>query len=185
MSVEHTTQLIQLILNSALMVLGCALLLGRVVQRQEAIETYLINLKQRCETQASPLDNSLRIRKQLRSLQQRFQLLQRGATSAYAALLGAIASTFLLALRALLPFEFLIPVSLVCFTFGVAALLVAVCCMLLDLHHAQRSLMEELREIVGVRRKHESGRESRFDSLGVKSQRKSATTRSLLRTKAG
>jgi len=184
MSVEHTTQLIQLILNSALMVLGCALLLGRVVQRQEAIEVHLLNLKQRYETQESPLSNFLQTRKQLRSLQQRFQLLQRGATSAYAALLGAVLSTFLLALRALLPFEFLIPLSLFCFAVGVASLLIAVCCMLLDLYHSQRSLMEELRDVIGVRRKHETGRDSRLKSDSVRSQRKTVV-RSPLRAKAG
>ena len=48
MSVEQTTQLIQLILNSMLMIVACALLLSRITTRQAALEESLQAANRQC-----------------------------------------------------------------------------------------------------------------------------------------
>jgi hypothetical protein len=48
MSVEQTTQLIQLILNSVLMTVACTLLLSRITMRQTALEEQLHAANRQC-----------------------------------------------------------------------------------------------------------------------------------------
>ncbi len=154
MSVEHTTQLIQLILNSTLMLLGCALVLGRVSSRCDAVEVRLKGAKHRCLGLMG--DRSVRSgvmaqsRKHLRQLLSRLRLLHWGLLAAHYALLFEIASTLILACRTLIHFEWFIPASLVAFNLGVLALMLAVGCVLVDVHYAQRSLMEEVQTFLGT-----------------------------------
>ncbi len=154
MSVEHTTQLIQLILNSVLMLVGCALVLGRVGSRCDAVEVRLKGVKHRCLGLMD--DRSVRsgvmaqTRKHMRQLQSRLRLLHWGLLAAHYALLFAIASTLMLACRTLIHFEWLIPVSLATFNLGILALMLAVGCVLVDVHYAQRSLMEEIQTFLGA-----------------------------------
>ncbi len=159
MSVEQTTQLIQLILNSVLMTVACALLFNRINLRQVAIEERLQVLNRQCLDLLESSNDSrgegvggdrpltsrlLQARKQLRQLQHRYRLVQYSVMAGHYALFGAIASTLLLALRTLLNLEWLIPISLGLFVVGVALLLLSVGLMLVDLHTADRSLWDEI-----------------------------------------
>lgn len=161
MSVEQTTQLIQLILNSVLMMVACALLLNRVSLRQTALEERLQAARQYSDLLSSEhridshgIDRSTRVlqaKKHLRQLQYRYKVVRYGVLADSYALLGAIASTLTLALRTLMNVEWLVPLSLGLFVIGVALLLLGVGLTLIDLHTVDRSLWEEITSLFGGR----------------------------------
>ncbi|XHX79969.1 MAG: DUF2721 domain-containing protein [Stenomitos frigidus ULC029] len=159
MSVEQTTQLIQLILNSVLMIFACVLLLGRVSLRQTALEETLQVASRQCvelletnEVRGKGGDRVtnriLQAKKSLRQLQYRYQVVRYGVLANAYALLCAIASTFALALRTLLNLEWLVPLSLGLFMLGVTLLLLGVILVLVDLHTADRSLWNEISHLL-------------------------------------
>lgn len=164
MSVEQTTQLIQLILNSVLMTIACALLLSRLGMRQTALEERLQVANRQCldlleagtesrsdVTSSDRFTNRvLQAKKHLRQLQYRYRIVHYGMVANHYALLCAIASTLTLALRSLLDLEWLIPISLALFVFGVALLLMGVGLTLIDLHTADRSLWEEITSLLSL-----------------------------------
>ena len=104
MSVEQTTQLIQLILNSVLMIVACAFILAGLLLRRSALE-------QRLQTTSleyyqvlhlaygSQGDRLLLLKKQLRHLQQQVKLAQNSTIAIHYAFMVFVASTFALALR--------------------------------------------------------------------------------------
>jgi hypothetical protein len=67
--------------------------------------------------------------------------------NAYALLCG-IASTLALAMRTLIDLEWLVPISLGLFMFGVTLLLLGVILALVDLHSADRSLWDEISHLL-------------------------------------
>lgn len=157
MSIEQTSQLLQLILNSVLLLLGCILLLNWLGLRQAAIEEQ----QNRFMHQGAELLESdraggsrgssalaenrwLQIRKYLRQLQQRYQILQASLLAAHSALVLAIGSTLTLALRTLLNLDWLIPLSLSLFVVAVVVLLGSVLLVLVELYQTDRSLGLEL-----------------------------------------
>lgn len=158
MSVEQTTQLIQLILNSVLMACACTVLLNRISLRQTALEEQLHASNRQCadllgtggegRSEATRGDRStnrlLQAKKHLRQLQYRYQVIRYGVLANAYALLCALASTLALALRALVYMEWLVPLSLGLFVLGVTLLLLGVSLMLIDMHTADRSLWEEI-----------------------------------------
>lgn len=162
MSVEQTTQLIQLILNSVLMTFACALLLSRISLRQTTLEERLQAANRQCvdllgvssegrgEVQKADRSTSrvLQAKKHLRQLQHHYKVIHYGVLANAYALLCAIASTLTLSLRALVNLEWLVPLSLGLFVFGVTLLLLGVGLMLLDLHTADRSLWEEITHLL-------------------------------------
>ncbi|MBW4691020.1 MAG: DUF2721 domain-containing protein [Lyngbya sp. HA4199-MV5] len=162
MSVEQTTQLIQLVLNSVLMAFACTLLLNRISLRQTALEEQLHTANRQCvdllgisnegRSDVSRGDRAtsrvLQAKKYLRQLQHRYQVIRYGVLANAYALLCAIASTLALALRALVNLEWLVPLSLGLFVLGVTLLLLGVGLMLLDLHTADRSLWEEITSLL-------------------------------------
>lgn len=160
MSVEQTTQLIQLILNSVLMMVGCALLLSRISLRQADLEERLQAANRQCSDLFSSekrsdrhgIDRSTRVlqaKKHLRQLQYRYKVLRYGALAESYALLCAIASTLALSLRTLINLEWLVPLSLGLFVLGVTLLLLGGGLTLIDLHTADRSLWEEITSLLG------------------------------------
>lgn len=189
MSVEHTTQLIQLILNSVLMVLSCALVLGRLGARSDEVEARLQLLKRQCLELLSlsswRSESLVQLKKQLRQLQYRYRWLSYGVFWANYALLLAIASTMLLSLRTLIEFEWLVVVSLVAFAAGIGLLFLAIGCGLVDLHSSQRSLMVELLDLLGTTRVSEVSRWRRSASMITNSSSNLTTVKPALKARVG
>ncbi|PZV12354.1 MAG: hypothetical protein DCF22_12585 [Leptolyngbya sp.] len=136
MSVEQTTQLIQLILNSVLMSVACALVLSGLTVRHAAISDRIEDTQQdnRLKTDLDIARHHSMARRQLRRLQQRHSISRYSVLTAYYALLFSGLSCFALALRGILDWNWLISVALGIFVFGIAALLVAVGLTLLEIH---------------------------------------------------
>ena len=142
MSVEQTTQLIQLILNSVLMSVACALVLSALSLRHHDIQ-------QQLQTQQRQAQEGLTAaRGQVRRLRDRYRLSRFSVVTGYYALVFAMSSCLLLVLRALVEWNGLIPLALVGFVLAVATLLVAVGLMLLDWHLSDRALLEETQTVL-------------------------------------
>jgi len=161
MTVEQTTQLIQLILNSVLMTVACGLALGRMGVRHTAAEEKLQTANQ---WYASLLEtgNELRntdgvslqevrrfqVRKSLRRLQRQYTITRYSLMAAHYALFFSIVSTLTMTLRALINADWLIVVALGLFVIGVASLVFGVGLTLVDLHASDLSLWEEVQGIL-------------------------------------
>ncbi|HEY9909432.1 MAG TPA: DUF2721 domain-containing protein [Thermosynechococcaceae cyanobacterium] len=163
MSIEQTTQLIQLILNSTLLIVGCALMSNRLGERHSTIVADLQTLlHQYAELRAlpqkyPPSEHQLILaKKQLRQLQGRYVLTHSSLLAGHAALLLAIGSGFLLALRAVLMWDWLISVACGLFVVGLAALLLGTGLTLLDMNAADRALWEEVRGVLNLGRAEET-----------------------------
>lgn len=165
MSIEQTSQLLQLILNSMLLILGCILLLSQFSMRRTGIEEQWQNLvRQGAELRelenrgwarghfAGAENRLLQVKKQLRQMQQRYQTLHLGCLAVHYALGLAIGSALTLALRTLLPLDWLIPLSLSLFVISVVVLLWSVVLILVDLHKTDRPLREELTDHLSLHR---------------------------------
>lgn len=163
MDIEQTTQLIQLILNSILMVNVCVLLLIGLLPRQTGLNQRLqaIGREYAELLHDTPLARSIdlppgrehrqiHLKKQLRQLQQRYKTAQSGVVLTCSALLLFTASTLLLALRTIVNGLWLIPSSLGMFCMGIAILLLSIIVTLIDLHATERSLWQELKEWLGI-----------------------------------
>lgn len=157
MSVEQTTQLIQLILNSVLMSVACALVLGGLTARHAAIGQQLQAENREDAGSEWPgmtvpgvtqLPRGRSSRKQLHRLRYRYQIARYSVLSAYYALLFSGLSCFALVIRGLLDWNALIPVSLGFFVVGVATLLVAVSLTLIDWHLSDRALLDEVQKLL-------------------------------------
>lgn len=156
MSVEQTTQLIQLILNSVLLTVACVLVLGRVGVRQTALEdrmkTATRQLASILDLVGSPdsggkLPPHIRLgqaKKSLRQLQRHYQINHYSHLVAYYAFLLAILSTFTLALRTLLNADWLISIALGLFVISISGLALSIGLTLIDLHYSRISLWEEM-----------------------------------------
>lgn len=160
MSVEQTTQLIQLILNSVLMSVACALVLGGLTTRHAAIRHQLQSVSRSDYSQeidnwiVRPLTELSRshiyqIRHQLKRLRYRYQISRYSVLSAYYALLFAALSCFTLVLRGLIQWNGLIPIALGLFVLSVATLLVSIGLTLVDWHLSDRALLEEVHKLLG------------------------------------
>lgn len=159
MSVEQTTQLIQLILNSVLMGVACALVLGGLTARHGAIRQQLQSMSRPDYSQE--LDNWIvkpltelprshihQIRHQIKRLRYRYQISRYSVLSAYYALLFSALSCFALVLRGLIQWNGLIPFALGLFVLSVATLLVAIGLTLVDWHLSDRALLEEVHKLL-------------------------------------
>lgn len=150
MSVEQTTQLIQLILNSVLMIVACAFVLGGLLLRRSALENrlqttsleYYQVLHLAYESQSGRL---LRLKKQLRHLQQQIQSSRNGITAVYYALMFFVGSTFALSMRTAIDALWLISIAMTLFIAGVGVLLLSVAIILLGLHQSDREALLEHR----------------------------------------
>ncbi|MBM0740558.1 DUF2721 domain-containing protein [Phormidium sp. CLA17] len=145
MSVEQTTQLIQLILNSVLMSVTCALVLSGLTVRHAGIGDRLEDSYQddRLKTNLDPARYHSLTRRQLRRLQQRYSISRYSVLTAYYALFFSALSCFALALRGILDWNWLISVALGIFVLGIAALLVAVGLTLMEIHLSDSPLLAE------------------------------------------
>jgi hypothetical protein len=153
MSVEQTTQLIQLVLNSVLLSVASALVLVGVSSRLASLAQSQATIHtQIAENDARPSDlhsevfwhQSIHLRKQLRRLQLRAQISQYSLLAGYYGLLVALLSCLGLALRALFNWPLLIPVALLVFVVGVALVLIAITLTLVELHLSDRPFLQEV-----------------------------------------
>jgi hypothetical protein len=152
MSVEQTTQLIQLILNSVLMGVACALVLGGLIARNVSLSEEIQALNQASAQAGSPdaRGQVLQLRQQRRALYGRYRLSRYSVMTAYYALLFSIFSGLMLALRGMLDWEWLIPMALALFAVGVSTLLVAVGLTLMEWHFSNRPLLDEAANLLSV-----------------------------------
>lgn len=161
MSVEETTQLIQLILNSVLMVLACAFVLGGLVLRRSVLENRLqiasVEYFQAVNRFGELPPHRLRMLKtQLRYLQQQVKMSQNGILTMYYALMLFVSSTFALSVRMVMAADWLISLSIALFVSGVAILLLSVAIVLVEFHRSERPFWQEMRDVLnhaGVKRK--------------------------------
>jgi len=185
MSVEQTTQLIQLILNSVLMSVACALVLGGLTARHAGISQQLQTI-QRPEQDLNPEigqpDSLLMFRErvtylrgQRRRLRYRQQILRYSVLSAYYALFLSVLSCLVLVLRGIMDWNGLIPIALGMFVIGVATLLVAVGLTLIDWHLSDRPLIEETRTLLSF------GMDEHFTQKGQKPRSTPARSTTLTR----
>lgn len=151
MSIDDPSQLIQLILNSVLMLLACAFVLGGLLLRRSVIENRLqitnveyFQLLDRFEQS----NRSLMLQKQIRHLQQRVKSANNGILVMYYALGLFVSSTFILSIRTVLSAEWLVTGSMALFVAGTAILLFSVAIVLVDLHQSDRPFWQEMRDIL-------------------------------------
>lgn len=139
MSVEQTSQLIQLILNSALMIVVSVLVLGALWLRHNAIADQL-KVLQRQFTRTQQMDLGLGVdalaslKQQRFQLQARYRLTRHSTLVMHYALLAFVTSLFTLAIRTVLNVDGLIPTALVLFVLGSAGLLTSVVITLMDFY---------------------------------------------------
>lgn len=151
MSIDDTTQLIQLILNSVLMLLACAFVLGGLLLRRSVIENRLQITNVEYFQVLGQLDRANRLsmlQKQIRYLQQRVKSANNGILVMNYALALFVSSTFALAMRTVLEAEWLVTGSMALFVVGTAILLFSVAIVLVDLHHSDRPFWQEMRDIL-------------------------------------
>lgn len=184
MSVEQTTQLIQLILNSVLMSVACALVLGGLTARHSTFSAHLQSLNRLGSDAAShhaPYSSADLLRgraynrTQLRRFQSRYQLSRYSVMAAYYALFFSVLSCFSLALRGLLQWNSLITVAMGLFVLGITVLLLAIGFTLIDLHLGDFSMGEEVKRLLQaeddsalspIHSRSRMGRNSQNPSLG-------------------
>ncbi|MGG6297226.1 DUF2721 domain-containing protein [Leptolyngbya sp. AN02str] len=153
MSVEQTSQLIQLILNSMLMVIACSLLLVGLLSRYTAIALKLQTLNREYVNVMVGADHLTQpqltqLKHQQTHLRQRYRSSQNGILLVYAALVSSLLNTLLLAMRTLWSQLWLIQGSFFFFAAGVALLLAGIGMTLADFHQSRRSLLQEFRSWV-------------------------------------
>jgi hypothetical protein len=142
MNVEQTTQLIQLILNSALMVVASAILLGGTLLRQGQLRPSLEPRDPddlRAEPRAEHRTAKSLIKRQA-SFTQRSTLMMAYASG------GFIMSMLILVIRTFIEYNGLIPFSLALFCLSTAALLTGVIMLLFSLHLPSRRAKPEVEE---------------------------------------
>lgn len=177
MSVDQTSQLIQLVLNSVLMAIACSLVLLAIMTRQTATDQQLRRLNRDAQTLFDGIDplreafiaedvflgasrhylpfsvrreRANQLKQQRKHLQQRHRMTQTSILATYTALLLLLSNTGLLALRTLLNWDWLVTLSLYLFTAGTLVFLLSIGLALLDLYRSRCSLLEELYERLPV-----------------------------------
>jgi hypothetical protein len=145
MNVEQTTQLIQLILNSALMVVGSAILLGSMILRQGQLAA-----RPAAESRPAGAMNEVdRSAKNLLKRQTTFT--QRSILMMAYASGGFMVSMLILVFRTFIEFNGLIPFSLALFCLSTVALFAGVTMLLFSLHLPSRRTKLEAKPDVDER----------------------------------
>ena len=143
MSIEQTNQLILLILNSVLMTLLSAVLLGGTWLRQHALFNRLSQVRSRYHRLTNPAETFPHLeahelkktREHRQQLTYQYHWSRVGLLALHVSLLVFGASVFALALRSLISFDAFISSALFLFMIGVACLLIGTGCLLIDLAH--------------------------------------------------
>lgn len=147
MSIAETSQLLQLILNSVLLMGTCALLLtglavryGAVCRQRRGLQrSYQILLRQ-----SDPLSDRLPlIRAQLRQLRRQYRWVRAALMFGNLAILLSVGSTFNLALRTLWQWDQLIQLALLLFLLSSGMLLVSLSLWLMDCRLSHRWVAQD------------------------------------------
>jgi hypothetical protein len=159
MTVEQTTQLIQLVLNSVLMVLACAFVLGGLLLRRSVLENRLqttsieyFQILHRVNDLRGESDGHLQshrfrfLKKRLRHLQQQVKATHVSILGLYYALMLFATSVFSLSMRTIVSAAWLISSAMALFLGGVVILLFSVALVLLELHKSENPVWQEMRE---------------------------------------
>lgn len=159
MSVEETTQLIQLVLNSVLMVLACAFVLGGLLLRRGVLENRLqatsieyfqilhrIDLPRSTSSGTIQTNRLLFLKKRLRQLQNQVKTSRASILSIYYALIVFAVSVFSLSVRTVVRAEWLVTGSMTLFIVGVVLLLVSLALVVFDLHKSENPLWQDMRD---------------------------------------
>lgn len=150
MTIEQTSQLIQLILNSVLMVVACGVVLATLLLRYTALRQRLSSLHREYVTggQDDPEgfsgDRRKHLKNQLLCLRRQQQIAYISVVLLHGAMMSFVVSSLLLSLRTLWGWGGLIQGALVLFVSGIVVLLLGVVVALADFHQSRRSLREEL-----------------------------------------
>ncbi|MBD2464324.1 DUF2721 domain-containing protein [Oscillatoria sp. FACHB-1407] len=155
MSIEQTSQLLQLILNSVLMLTTCVVIWGVLTVRHIAIHHRLRGLNQEyfeLLNHAVMLrgDRLHQIRNQLQQFRQRYQTIYLSLLTLYGAVLFLSISAFMIVLRSLLNWQWLITGSLLLFALGTGAMLVGIGLALLDFYRSRQTMVEEMSWVLGL-----------------------------------
>lgn len=149
MNVEQTGQLIQLILNSLLLVTTCVIVLSSllmryssIVHRFRAAQQEYFKLLQGAEQFRG--DRLKQLHSQLRALRQHYRLTHLSVLIAHYALLFCVASTLVMAFRAFIPVDGLIHLALALFVIGITILMISIGVTLFDLYRANQSVWQEM-----------------------------------------
>ncbi|MBD1911492.1 MULTISPECIES: DUF2721 domain-containing protein [unclassified Leptolyngbya] len=153
MTVEQTSQLIQLILNSTLMVAVCGLVLMGLLVRQGTLQQQLhwINREYREQLMGTAIlqgDRFQQLKSQQQELRRHYRQIHASILIAYSALLLLLISSLMLALRSLWNQDWLIPASMVMFAVGNGVMVLSVGMALVEIRSASNSLLGELRDWV-------------------------------------
>jgi hypothetical protein len=159
MTVEQTTQLTQLVLNSVLMVLACAFVLGGLLLRRSVLENRLqttsieyFQILHRVNDLRGESDGQLQrhrfrfLKKRLRHLQQQVKAAHVSILGLYYALMLFATSVFSLSMRTIVSAAWLISSAMALFLGGVVILLFSVALVLLELHKSENPVWQEMRE---------------------------------------
>ncbi|OUC16474.1 MAG: hypothetical protein B0A82_01550 [Alkalinema sp. CACIAM 70d] len=130
MTVEQTTQLLQLILNSILMVLASGCILGSAILRQQGLDKALRHTSAERFQALQFADHRPTLHRKLRYLQRQVRLNHRVLLLLNVACLLFVASTLSLILRSLIDWVGLIHLSLFLFALGTGAFLAGVLLLL-------------------------------------------------------
>lgn len=137
MSIAQTSQLLQLVLNSALMMVIALIWWGIVIFRLNTVSNQLQRLKRQYR-RTQPNQNQRQLRLRLRhhrhDLAVRYRLTRHSALIMHYVLLALMASLFLLSLRALVNSNLLITAALCLFVTGAAGILLSVALALIEFY---------------------------------------------------
>jgi len=136
-SIAQTSQLLQLILNSAVMMVIALVWWGVVVFRLNTVSNQMRRIHRRYR-RVPPDDNQQRVRSRLRQhrhdLTVRYRLTRHSVLMMHYVLLAQVASLFLLSLRALVNSNLLITMALFMFVMGTAGILLSVALALMEFY---------------------------------------------------
>jgi hypothetical protein len=136
-SIAQTSQLLQLILNSAVMMVIALVWWGVIVFRLNTVSNQMRRINKRYR-RIPPDDNQKRVRLRLRQhrhdLTVRYRLTRHSVLIMHYVLMAQMASLFLLSLRALVNSNFLITMALFMFVMGTAGILLSVALALMEFY---------------------------------------------------
>ncbi len=145
-SIAQTSQLLQLVLNSAVMMVIALIWWGVVVFRLNTVSNQMQRLKR--QYRRTQPDNNQQLRIRLRhhrhDLTVRYRVTRHSALIMYYVLLALVTSLFLLSLRALIHSNLLITVSLFLFVTGAAGILLSVALALMEFYQLNVLTGQEL-----------------------------------------
>jgi hypothetical protein len=137
MSVEQTSQLIQLILNALLLSLVTTGMVVVTSARSQAVTSHLQGIQEALLSDGRLTYPHLAyLSQKRRSLRRRYQVERLGQLAAHYSFLLSVSSALVVSMRSLVNWDMLIPVSLICFVLSLGLLLSSVFCVLLALHQS-------------------------------------------------